>query len=167
MASTKSSRPLSLATLAIHGARTPHEPGDPVVEPLVQSVNHVQAIGTTEGLTYTRYGNTPNAWCRRIRRAGWRCVFTPHARILHLDGGSKSTAQIRSRMYVQLQKSKIIYLRKHHGISGALVGRIIFLMSALSRLLLAFGQDGDEAAARRRLALASLRYHLFQKEPTA
>lgn len=51
----------SLATLAIHGGREPHQPGDPVVEPLVQSVNHVQAFGTTEGLKYTRYGNTPNA----------------------------------------------------------------------------------------------------------
>jgi cystathionine beta-lyase/cystathionine gamma-synthase len=61
MASSKSTRPLSLATLAIHGAREAHKPGDPVVEPLVQSVNHFQAFGTTEGLKYTRYGNTPNA----------------------------------------------------------------------------------------------------------
>lgn len=61
MASTKSPRPLSLATLAIHGAREAHKPGDPVVEPLIQSVNHLQAIGTAEGLKYTRYGNTPNA----------------------------------------------------------------------------------------------------------
>ena len=51
----------SLATLAIHGAREAHRPGDPVVEPLVQSVNHLQALGTAEGLKYTRYGNTPNA----------------------------------------------------------------------------------------------------------
>lgn len=51
----------SLATLAIHGARDAHRPGDPVVEPLVQSVNHLQALGTADGLKYTRYGNTPNA----------------------------------------------------------------------------------------------------------
>ena len=36
-------------------------PATPVVQPLVQSVNHVQALGTAEGLKYTRYGNTPNA----------------------------------------------------------------------------------------------------------
>jgi cystathionine beta-lyase/cystathionine gamma-synthase len=35
--------------------------GDPVVAPLVQSVNYVQEIGTDAGLKYTRYGNTPNA----------------------------------------------------------------------------------------------------------
>ena len=55
------SRQHRLATLAVHGGRAPHAAGDPVVEPLVQSVNHVQAIGTAEGLQYTRYGNTPNA----------------------------------------------------------------------------------------------------------
>jgi cystathionine beta-lyase/cystathionine gamma-synthase len=51
----------ALATLAIHGARPPHVPGEPVVEPLVQSVNHFQMPGTGDGLKYTRYGNTPNA----------------------------------------------------------------------------------------------------------
>lgn len=56
----KSKKP-SLATLAIHGAREAHAHGDAVVEPLVQSVNHLQKPGTGEGLLYTRYGNTPNA----------------------------------------------------------------------------------------------------------
>jgi cystathionine beta-lyase/cystathionine gamma-synthase len=51
----------ALATLAIHGAREAHAHGDAVVEPLVQSVNHLQKPGTGDGLLYTRYGNTPNA----------------------------------------------------------------------------------------------------------
>ena len=51
----------SLATLAIHGGRDAHAHGDAVVEPLVQSVNHLQQPGTADGLLYTRYGNTPNA----------------------------------------------------------------------------------------------------------
>jgi cystathionine beta-lyase/cystathionine gamma-synthase len=55
------SKSQSIATLVIHGARSAHAAGDPVVEPLVQSVNHLQALGTPEGLKYTRYGNTPNA----------------------------------------------------------------------------------------------------------
>lgn len=58
--SPKSKKP-SIATLAIHGARQSHRHGDAVVEPLVQSVNHLQQPGTAEGLLYTRYGNTPNA----------------------------------------------------------------------------------------------------------
>ena len=57
---TKPKQP-ALATLAIHGAREAHQHGDAVVEPLVQSVNHLQQPGTADGLLYTRYGNTPNA----------------------------------------------------------------------------------------------------------
>ncbi len=54
-------RPLARATLALHGARSAHRAVDPVVEPLVQSVNHLQPLGTAAGLLYTRYGNTPTA----------------------------------------------------------------------------------------------------------
>jgi cystathionine beta-lyase/cystathionine gamma-synthase len=50
-----------LSTTAIHGGAPRPEPGTGVVEPLVQSVNYAQEPGTSEGLRYTRYGNTPNA----------------------------------------------------------------------------------------------------------
>ncbi|MWD29585.1 glycosyltransferase [Aquicoccus sp. SCR17] len=107
-------------------------------------------------------------WCRRIRRAGWRCVFTPEAQIIHLDGGSKSTAQIRSRMYIQMQKSKLIYLRKHYGVRGYVLGRLIFLVSSMLRFLLTTGRNGsEEISARRRLALAALRYHVTGQEPVS
>jgi cystathionine beta-lyase/cystathionine gamma-synthase len=60
MASKKPARPQSLATLVLHGGEGPHAAGDPVVPPLVQSVNYVQEPGSDD-LMYTRYGNTPNA----------------------------------------------------------------------------------------------------------
>ena len=60
MATANKPRPHALATLAIHGGEGPHAPGDPVVPPLVQSVNYVQDPGSDD-LMYTRYGNTPNA----------------------------------------------------------------------------------------------------------
>lgn len=105
-------------------------------------------------------------WCRRIRNAGWRCVYAPVARIIHLDGGSKSTVQVRSAMYVQMQKSKMHYLRKHHGRLGVLLGRGIFAGSSLLRLAsTALPRGGEEIRARRRLALAALRYHLAGREP--
>ena len=56
----KSKKP-SLATLTIHGAREAHAHGDAVVEPLVQSVYHLQTPGTGEGRLYPRYGNTAHA----------------------------------------------------------------------------------------------------------
>ena len=58
--SRKPVRPHALATLLLHAGDGPHVPGDPVVAPLVQSVNYVQEPGS-EDLLYTRYGNTPNA----------------------------------------------------------------------------------------------------------
>ncbi|MBW7934332.1 MAG: aminotransferase class I/II-fold pyridoxal phosphate-dependent enzyme [Gemmatimonadaceae bacterium] len=60
MASSKKPRPHALATLALHAGEAPYQPGDPVVPPLVQSVNYVQEPGS-DNLMYTRYGNTPNA----------------------------------------------------------------------------------------------------------
>lgn len=54
-------RKLGLSTTAIHGGATQGSPGTGVTTTLTQSVNYVQETGTSEGLRYTRYGNTPNA----------------------------------------------------------------------------------------------------------
>jgi cystathionine beta-lyase/cystathionine gamma-synthase len=59
-------RKLGLSTTAIHGGAPQPRPGEGVSAPLVQSVNYVQETGTSEGLLYTRYGNTPNA--ERVQR---------------------------------------------------------------------------------------------------
>jgi cystathionine beta-lyase/cystathionine gamma-synthase len=50
----------SIATRAVHGGHAPSA-GEPVVTPLVQSVNFVEEVGSSEGLRYPRYGNVPNA----------------------------------------------------------------------------------------------------------
>jgi O-acetylhomoserine/O-acetylserine sulfhydrylase-like pyridoxal-dependent enzyme len=50
-----------LSTLALHGGSEHLPANQPVVSPLVQSVNFTQEPGTTDGLRYTRYGNGPNA----------------------------------------------------------------------------------------------------------
>jgi cystathionine beta-lyase/cystathionine gamma-synthase len=55
------SRKQGLSTTAVHGGAPRPGPGMGVASPLVQSVNFVQETGTSEGLLYTRYGNTPNA----------------------------------------------------------------------------------------------------------
>ena len=52
-----------IATLALHGGagKDVRDVDAPVVQPLHQSVNYIQEIGTSEGLRYPRYANTPNA----------------------------------------------------------------------------------------------------------
>jgi cystathionine beta-lyase/cystathionine gamma-synthase len=48
-------------TLLLHGGREPGAAGDPVVPPLVQSVNYVMGSDGEGALRYSRYGNTPSA----------------------------------------------------------------------------------------------------------
>ncbi len=108
-------------------------------------------------------------WCRRIRKAGWRCVFAPVAQIIHRDGGGKSTAQIRSKMFVQMQKSHLIYARKHHGRGGYLCVRALFVITALLRCavfgMLSMVRTDDTIKSRVRLSSAALVYHLTGREP--
>jgi cystathionine beta-lyase/cystathionine gamma-synthase len=52
----------------VHGGRSPGT-AEPLVTPLVQSVNFVQDVGTGEGLRYPRYGNVPNAIAVQARLA--------------------------------------------------------------------------------------------------
>ena len=110
-------------------------------------------------------------WCRRIRNAGWRCVFTPIAQIIHLDGGKKSTTQIRPRMHVQLHKSHLLYIRKHHGRFAHLLTRGVYVVGALGRLSIFGGlrlfDDAEVNRAHVTLARAALRFHLLGKEPAA
>jgi GT2 family glycosyltransferase len=110
-------------------------------------------------------------WCRRIRKAGYTCVFAPFAQILHLDGGGKSTVQIKSRMHVQMQKSHLTYARKHHGVVGYVLVKVLFVVSAVLRIM-AFGilrllRGGARAQAHIRLSMASLRYHLLGQDPVS
>ncbi|GAC1420051.1 MAG: methionine gamma-lyase [Gemmatimonadaceae bacterium] len=57
----EATRKLGLSTTAIHGGAPRPTPGTGISSPLAQSVNYVQDVGTSEGLQYARYGNTPNA----------------------------------------------------------------------------------------------------------
>jgi cystathionine beta-lyase/cystathionine gamma-synthase len=58
---THSSKPQSLATLAVHGGRDALASDEPVAFPLYQGVNFQQEVGTAAGMRYPRYGNNPNA----------------------------------------------------------------------------------------------------------
>lgn len=110
-------------------------------------------------------------WCRRIRKAGYPCVFTPEAQIIHLDGGSKSTSQIRSRMHVQMQKSHRIYTKKHSNALGYAATRLLSLVTSVLRLgafsALRLVRADENAKARVRLAQASLVYQFIGKEPVS
>ncbi|HEX2600811.1 MAG TPA: aminotransferase class I/II-fold pyridoxal phosphate-dependent enzyme [Gemmatimonadaceae bacterium] len=85
-------RKLGLSTTAIHGGAPQPTPGSPVTAPLVQSVNYVQETGTSEGLQYTRYGNTPNA--ERVQRRLAMLEGSEAALVLSSGMGATSCAML-------------------------------------------------------------------------
>ncbi len=108
-------------------------------------------------------------WCCRFRKAGWRCVFTPTARIIHLEGGSKSTEQTSVRMFVQQQKSLLIFHRKQCGRLSWMVVKAIYILSMLVRYVvfsaLSFFKQDGKASKQVTQSLAALKFHLFGCEP--
>jgi cystathionine beta-lyase/cystathionine gamma-synthase len=85
-------RKLGLSTTAIHGGAPRPTPGTGVSSPLVQSVNFVQDTGTSEGLLYTRYGNTPNA--ERIQRRLAQLEGSEEALVLSSGMGATACAML-------------------------------------------------------------------------
>jgi len=108
-------------------------------------------------------------WCWRFWKAGWRCVFTPVARIIHRDGGSKSTEKISIKMFVQQQKSLLIFHRKQLGRFSWITAKAIYVLTMLVRYLgfsvLSLCKQDDKASKKAVQSLAALKFHLFGIEP--
>jgi N-acetylglucosaminyl-diphospho-decaprenol L-rhamnosyltransferase len=51
-------------------------------------------------------------WCYRFKRAGWQVWHCPDAMAIH--HGGRSTRQRASAMFVQLQRSRLLFYRKHY-----------------------------------------------------
>jgi GT2 family glycosyltransferase len=108
-------------------------------------------------------------WCYRFSQAGWRRVFTPSGRIVHLDGGAKSTSQVGTKMFVQLQKSSMIYHRKNLGFAAWLLVKGIYIVSNSVRMVAWFILSivNRDLKTRRKSAAAkaALVYHFLGIEP--
>jgi N-acetylglucosaminyl-diphospho-decaprenol L-rhamnosyltransferase len=74
--------------------------------------------------------------CIRVKQAGWKVYFYPFTKVVHIGGESaKSVAQISKtgRQISALQvESELLFMRKHHGLSGLLVH---VLLQALADLI--------------------------------
>ena len=102
-------------------------------------------------------------WCYRFRQAGWRCVFAPVGRILHLDGGGKSTEQASVKMYVELQKGLLRFHRLHlHPVRWA-ASKFLFATSSVVRMLwwkaATVVGAGEASAHKARQVAAAARFH--------
>ena len=56
----------------------------------------------------------------RLHQGGWRCLYTPRAKILH--HGGEGTKKVRKSMIWESHRSLVRFLRKHHGTGLARVG---------------------------------------------
>ncbi|MBM3296058.1 MAG: glycosyltransferase, partial [Candidatus Aminicenantes bacterium] len=88
--------------------------------------------------------------CRRIRKAGFRAVFFPGARVFHAGGASASAAPLRNRL--EYRRSQLHYYRKHASRISRWLLRAALNVGA--RLDLIFRGAGSE---KREFARALLR----------
>ena len=75
-------------------------------------------------------------WCLRIRQAGWEILYTPAAEVVHYGG--QSTAQFRHRMFVELQRSRLRFFRKHYGRPFVWAHRLIVALGLAREALVAW-----------------------------
>jgi GT2 family glycosyltransferase len=93
--------------------------------------------------------------CLRLRRAGWRVVFSPKAEVVHRLGASMEAAPARSRL--EYHRSHLRFYRKHNG--PLLAGLLRLFMVASGALLWARARAArndrpeDRAAGLERIRL--------------
>jgi N-acetylglucosaminyl-diphospho-decaprenol L-rhamnosyltransferase len=65
-------------------------------------------------------------WQRRVKGAGWKIIYLPHAVITHYEG--KSSEQVTAARNIRFNTSKVRYFRKHHGAAQAQTLRLALLV---------------------------------------
>jgi len=91
--------------------------------------------------------------CRRLRKAGWRVVFTPAAEVRHQLGRSMSEAPRRARL--EYHRSHLRYYFRHNGLASRAALRLLLAGRGLRGWLRA-ALTGDEAARAEAAALLRL-----------
>lgn len=71
-------------------------------------------------------------WCYRIKKADWEVYFVPGVRIYHYQG--KGTSQDRPRRRFRINRSALLFFRKHYSALSALALRLVLLNTSLLRL---------------------------------
>jgi N-acetylglucosaminyl-diphospho-decaprenol L-rhamnosyltransferase len=83
-------------------------------------------------------------WCYRFRRAGWKVLYYPGARVTHVGETSHG-----GRMVRELARSNLRYMAKHHGERAAERARKVMLAGVALRAVL---HRGEKRVANREAA---------------
>lgn len=98
---------------------------------LVRRAAYEQVGGFDE--RFFMYGEE-SEWQRRFAEAGWKTVFTPEARVVHLGGGSGHGSKVV--MNPHFFQSLDEYQRIHHGLAGLISLRCAMAIGCLLRTFL-------------------------------
>ncbi|MBN1764019.1 MAG: glycosyltransferase family 2 protein [Sedimentisphaerales bacterium] len=106
---------------------------------------------------YFMYGEEMD-WCWRFKKAGWKILYYPDARIIHYGG--MSAAQNPVEMRAAQQKSFLYFIKKRQGLFAMYIARYLFFVSGLVRLgywgcrwIFSFGETRMISAQKVRQAL--------------
>ncbi|MEK6797432.1 MAG: glycosyltransferase family 2 protein [Planctomycetota bacterium] len=109
-------------------------------------------------------------WCLRMRRAGWKTMYTPKAVITHL--GRCSSSQAPMDMHLLERRSLLMFLERKSGRATRAAANLMFCIASLLRVPLVgmkrLSAGRSEGVVRQwELAVAVLRFHLFGRLPTS
>jgi GT2 family glycosyltransferase len=88
-------------------------------------------VGIMDETFFMYYEETD--WCRRFADAGWKILFWPGAKVLHIHGGSQSSQQKAAEMFALQRKSMLLYFRKHHSGLAHLTVRCVLAISFVTK----------------------------------
>lgn len=72
-------------------------------------------------------------WCFRIRKAGWKVYFLPQAQVIHFR--AKSVEPRSSRILIQLNKSSLLFFKKHYNHKRVCLLWLVLRLGLLARLV--------------------------------
>jgi GT2 family glycosyltransferase len=94
-------------------------------------------------------------FARRLRDAGWRCLYVPRAAAIHHE--QLSTDSVGEPRIVELARNRDLYMRKHHSPAAARAVRWLTAFSYALRAAAALVLPGHSASRYRRHVTATLR----------
>jgi GT2 family glycosyltransferase len=90
----------------------------------------IEQVGTLDE-RFFMYGEETD-WCYRMKKDGWKILFTPVGQIIHFGG--QSSAKIPVTMIIQLRLSILKFIKKHHGWPSILFARLLTALFFIVRL---------------------------------
>jgi len=94
-----------------------------------------QAVEAVGGLDegYFMYSEELD-WCKRIKEAGFKIIWSPDAKVVHHLGATSDQAS--TRRHINFNRAKLRYFRKYHGIGASGVIRTVLLGNFAAQILI-------------------------------